>query len=126
MYLYIFSFITSFLSLIVLCIKETLRVKGEIISMTLKHVYMIKMNLYLYDVKNFLPFLMWSIINIIDTIYLLYSTRLLDQTENHLIWGQTNPHLGLISFVTTHFELYKYCMLWVKSDHHSFKMHLHS
>ena len=87
--------------------------------MALKRVYRVKMSLYIYSIRNFLPYPMWDVIN----------TPHADITSSLCLtglWGQTNkqtPPMGpnklshwgwksaLIRFIMTRTQPCKYCPL---------------
>ena len=65
--------------------------------MALKHVYLVKMNLYIYSTRNLLPYPMWDITNTphADTTSSLCHMGLRGQTDKHPLRSQTNPHTGV-------------------------------
>ena len=59
---------------------------GPKVALTaLKHVYLVKRSLYIYSVRNFLPYLMWDITNTphADTMSSLCPMGLRGQTDKH-------------------------------------------
>ena len=61
----------------------------------LKRVYRIKMSLYIYSVRNFLPYLVWDVTNTphADITSSLYPIGLWGQTNKHPLQDKTNSHI---------------------------------
>ena len=95
---------------------------------TLKSIFKVKKSSYLYKIRNFLLYPMWDITNTPPCRHNI-------PVVSHRITGPNRktpfmrpnkpPHRShgstLISFVTTHTQPCRYCLLWVQRDQASFK-----
>ena len=97
----------------------------------LKRVYLVKRSLYIYSVRNLLPYPMWDITNTPPCRHnvLVVSHGITGPNrQTPLTEPNKPPHRGrgsaLIPFVTTRTQPYRYCPLWAQEDPHGFKTRL--